>query len=272
MQGCIFYIQPKLMKQLSIISLFSFITICSCYAQEELFVVTDKDGDVNVREHPNVDSKILGILMSNDLVAVKGCNTDHLAVETTKNWQAIVVNSDKPQIGYIYKDRLKDLFDLPRLEYKITNNEEITYADDRFSITITIKPVKECDYLRISPEHSFDDYIVYDFIEGDSSIVGLPIYDSSYYISNIELAYNNEELDFPKSVYHTDFFPSENPLTEINSNGNYFTVLRGYNNRYYVLYSMGDGGEFYNQLFTIDDTGLIDHFIFDCDRPIIDLK
>ena len=213
------------MTRVFLFLILSLLSVISIYSQaEEIFVIVDPDGYVNVREIPSINAPILGQAISNDLLSLPGCDLDVIDTIRADNWLPIgIVLQHEFRLGYVYKDRLRALDDCPILVGKRKGNVRI-FEDGVFSLSITAQ---------------------------DS-------------IENISMKFNGVALSFPKEYYTADY---------LTYNDNPFHVYKHPNrDTYYLFYSLGDDGEYYRKLFTIDSTGIINDEWFHCERPILVLK
>lgn len=231
----------------------------------DIFLVIDPDGYVNIREKPSSKAKILGQASSKDILGTLGCNLDTFTPISTPNWLPIGVDVDgTSQVGYVYKEKVQALYQCPRLKSDRDKKKEV-WENDIFSLSVTVESVKDCDYIRKKEEEDLDSYCdEYQFIDS-TLITGLSLNANSYYIYNINLKFNGKYFPFPKEYYQTDIFPS-NPLADKYSP--FMLYKHPLFDIYYFFYHIGDGGEYYNKLFTIDSTGIVNYVIYDCDRPI----
>jgi hypothetical protein len=121
------------------------ISICSAlYAQDGIEAhIDDADGYTNIREQPNVESKIVGRIFESELFV---CFPD-----SESNWWRSIKDSAHSRVeGYVYKSRIKDMRDVTdeirqffarfskvdpnNAEYGATHNEDMFEFAQKFPL------------------------------------------------------------------------------------------------------------------------------------------
>lgn len=104
----------------------------------QFYIVNDKDGYVNIRKTESVNSKIIGKLKNGEIV--------HSYEDDNKsNWITVdfFINSKNDfKTGYIYKDRLLNLYDYENIPI-IKNSDYVILKNNGIEIKITEKKFKK---------------------------------------------------------------------------------------------------------------------------------
>ncbi len=87
----------------------------SVSAQNKLAIIIDKDGFANLREYPNLKSKIIDTIKLDDFVYCDSLINDFYKIWEYK-WYGIGINNGKQINGYVHKSRIKLIGNLSIIE------------------------------------------------------------------------------------------------------------------------------------------------------------
>lgn len=217
-----------------IIFLLSFFIPVVSYGQ---YIITDPDGYMNVREKPSVKANILGKVLDADILYVPDCINDIPEIEIEENWMAIQVKKGgAAKIGYVYSPNTEAIWDLPRLNVWVEDSLNFRFFDAEIKITIGVDK-------------------------------------GNHKISSIGIEYYGKKYNAPKGMFEEVFLP---PLKE-----RYYdpyklervSVYKGKASLYYLVVSVGDGGEHKEYLWIIEKGKIRNKDIVDgCEMPCVELK
>ncbi|KIA99492.1 hypothetical protein OA93_04820 [Flavobacterium sp. KMS] len=138
----------KIIKLLLILNLF----FISSITKAQLAIVYDKDGYVNVREKPDLKSKITGKIIEGQVFCINTFDDERNNPEWLKIWYPINPDSkikdftkfrDIKEDGYIHKSRVFYLENLKEISFKNESSKKISVKNDTLQIYIESKPFEK---------------------------------------------------------------------------------------------------------------------------------
>jgi hypothetical protein len=258
----------KLLSRLLLFVATFLLTSINMTAQNQFFLVNDKDGLVNVRESADVNAKIIGQLKNR--VVVAGYSAEYMD-STKKNWiiaefylskeeaqniKCKPVSLEEEPIactmagyllfeGYIYKDRVKPIEDLKPLKSKSIEDQFLLYDD---SIKIKFSSGKfQKEKHKISRKENFVTKIDGHYFAGTDG--DLPRYE----IKGLSIEINHQKVDIPKSVYYDLYEPNLNDFTNAYTDGS---------GTLYIIMHNSDAAGSYDVIFIIKGNKFVARYVF----------
>lgn len=224
-------------------------------AQVQLAIIKDKDGFTNIRKEPSASAKIIEKLPEGRPFRIHPDDD----ILSKNNWKAIYFPSDKDNNiksfsrfddraeGFLYRDRIQLMDDLPQLKFKQLNNENVLLTGKNTSIQLTTAIFKKQNHrLEKKNEQLFiDGKIPAGYYEGMPEPVTL--------IKSILISVNGKKITFPPTALSGIFSPAiARAQAFTDNNGNLYLSLPG-----------GDGGESFQIVWTIKNGTLTNMWTFD---------
>ena len=212
-------------------------------------IIQDKDGFVNVREKATINSKIIDRIKNN-----KVFEDQSQFGESTNNWIYVSYGTkfDKKSLnfeentGYIYKNRILYLNELPQLKKQKFTKTEAEFVANDLKVKITLGKIQ-----LQSHKLDTDQYGYINKIDGLTTwgIDGV-LPKSLIEIKSIEIITKGKVFSLPKKSLEGLFQPSI---------ANTYVCI--HKNTIFIVMSNGDGAGAYNVVWTIEKNEIIDRFI-----------
>jgi hypothetical protein len=228
-----------MMAKITVMScLMAMLLLGSAHCQEvgdDLAVIHDTDGYVNVRANPSSSSSIIGKVFTGDII--------YFSPENIKNgWYPVnyQINTEKEDdskeiIGYIHKTRVTPLSKFKKVVFKNKkiDAETLNLSDDRISLVISTGNFDSTKHA-ISQDKS-GQYLI-NGVRAWGTEGQLPLYE----ITSINLSENGDKIEIPFKEYWNLYEPN-------------FERINVYieKNRIYVHMQNSDGAAVYDAIFVI---------------------
>jgi Bacterial SH3 domain len=201
-------------------------------------IIDDKDGFTNVREEPNVKSKIVGKIKEGELFF---CFSN----EKHKDWFAVDVKNNNNLSGYVHKSRIKFVEELPKLKKRKSIKDTIYIKNDSISLKMVIGDFKSAKH-KLTKDNNFITKIDGKRPMGVDG--GLPKTE----LQSIQLTMGDEVIDVPKSelndLYQISFVSPD--------------VYLGQNGDIYFTMANGDGAGSYVAAFAFKNKKFVSRYVF----------
>jgi Bacterial SH3 domain len=200
-------------------------------------IIDDKDGFTNVREEPNVKSKIVGKIKEGELFYNRFIehNSDWIEVETEENLS-----------GYVHVSRIKFLNNLKQLKYRKEAKDTLTIYQSNIKVQIFksafILKEHKIERKEYNPVSKIDQKHPWG-VDGT-----LP----TQAIQSIQITLGQNVLEMPKNELDDLFEP----------NFEQTRVFVGKNDTYYLTMSNSDGAGGYRVTFVIRKGKFVKRYIF----------
>jgi hypothetical protein len=201
-------------------------------------IIDDKDGFTNIREEPNMKSKIVGNVKEGELFF---CFSN----EKHKDWFAVDVKNNYNLSGYVHKSRIKFVEELPKLKKRKSIKDTIYIKNDSITLKMVIGDFKSAKH-KLTKDNNFISKIDGKRPMGVDG--GLPKTE----LQSIQLTIGGEVIDVPKSELNDLYEPNfEKASVYLAQNGNiYFTM------------SNSDGAGGYEVAFVFKDKKFQQRYVF----------
>lgn len=115
----------------TLIIFFSFFCVTNILAQE-FAIIQDVDGYANIRNEPNIHSKVIDKLKNGHIV---------YTMSTEGNWVDIDYSTNKNEIktGFVYKNRLKSISEFESIPFISKTNATTTFKNNIIQVVISEK-------------------------------------------------------------------------------------------------------------------------------------
>jgi Bacterial SH3 domain len=201
-------------------------------------IIDDKDGFTNVREEPNVKSKIIGKIKEGELFF---CFSN----EKHKDWFAVDIKNNNKLSGYVHKSRIKFVEELPKLNKRKSIKDTIYLRNDSITLKMVIG-----DFITTKHKLTKSNTVITK-IDGKRPMGvdgGLPKTE----LKSIQLRIGDEVIDVPKSelndLYQISFVSTD--------------VYLGQNGDIYFTMANGDGAGGYLVAFAFKNKKFISRYVF----------
>jgi Bacterial SH3 domain len=201
-------------------------------------IIDDKDGFTNVREEPNVKSKIVGKIKEGELFF-------SFENEKHKDWYAVDFKQNNTVSGYVHRSRVKFIEKLSKVKYRKTIKDTFYIKNDSISLKMIIG-----DFITTKHKLTKSNTVITK-IDGKRPMGvdgGLPKTE----LKSIQLKIGNEVIDVPKSelndLYQISFVSPD--------------VYLGQNGDIYFTMANGDGAGGYVAAFTFKNKKFVSRYVF----------
>ena len=178
---------------LTILNLLFFVFL---YGQD-FGIISDKDGFANIRENPNIHSKIIDKLSNGHLVSVFSGEGNWLNIDYSINNQIL-------KNGNIYKDRVKMVSEFKKVPKISENANNLILADKKFKIKIALKKFEKNNHSYKYVKDNPDQILLIDKRQYFGKDGGIPTIE----YQKIEMEIGNEIIKLPKVALHNLYEPN----------------------------------------------------------------
>ena len=199
-------------------------------------IIKDKDGFTNIREEPNVKSKIVGTIKDDELFYC-------LWNEGHDDWYEIDFRASS---GFIHRSRIQSLADLPHENSSKQIKDTLFLAKERLLVKIVKADFIELEHKIV--ENRQKGIFLVDGKEPWGIDSGIP----SMSIKSIDITLDNESFNIPKRELADLFNPN------FGSSQLYFKDK----NTFYLVMENGDGAGGYGLAFVFKDKKYVNRYIF----------
>jgi len=249
------------MKQFIILFAICSLFVIKVNAQDDFAVIRDSDGFTNVRES-TLQSKITGKIVKyqpfdcyteGDGEEIHYPNMINIGYSeyANKNGESYQQNSSSAEdkTGYIYKNRIYKLSQMPQLKLKTVSDSKALYANDSIQVTFgtaKFNPSKHQlndDNRKLITDTSLDALSEkLSYVDG-KRIWGFISEHDSKEITSITISYDKKSYSLPASSFKNIFHP--------NFDTNYTKICIGLDGEIYIWMQNGDGAAGYNVIWVI---------------------
>jgi flavodoxin len=110
-------------------------------------IIDDKDGFTNVREEPNLKSKIVGKIKEGELFFCRGN-------ENFKDWFEIIYQGRKDLSGYILRSQVRFIRNLSAIKNRKSIGDTLYIKNDSINLSMTIGKFNETQHKFLKDENS----------------------------------------------------------------------------------------------------------------------